>query len=153
MNSKHKTSIPTTPRSFNEVKTLSYQQLLYLCKDGSVKTQNIGRDSLEILLCDTLGISTTGSKKEGQEQSKPWLNDHCLDKNELKEYEQLTPAYIQALNGWTKNTSEVPELDVASDNPEFSKESLKRYTLSSSYGHLNAKHINNLAFHPMPDRQ
>lgn len=91
-----------------------------------------------------------GSGKEGRETKQPRL----ADKSELAEFETLTPSYVQSLDGWTKDIRDVPDLDIGivkkyllqSSNPEFTRESLKRYKLSRSYSHLQAKHIHSLAF-------
>ena len=83
--STSKKGLPTTPKTYKEVKSVSYENLLKLCKDANVETRKVGRDALEIFLCDSLGISTTGAHV-GQGQSKPRLDDHCLDYYELGEF-------------------------------------------------------------------
>lgn len=150
---------PLTPQSYKEVKGLSYNNLLYLCKDACIKTFRVGRDALEILLCESLNLSTTGTHRDGQQ--KPRLDDHCLDEKELKEFTSLTPAFVQALDGWTKNIKDVPDVDIgavknyllASNDPDFTKASLKKYKLTRAYEHLKANHINSLMFHPLPDSE
>lgn len=131
-NEKQK-KIPVSPRIYKEVKALSYSDLKYFCKDASIDTENVGRDALENILCDTMGISTTGSHKIGREVKQPRLDDHCLNDKEIAEFESLTPSVTQSLDGWQKNISEMPKMDIGivkkyllnSNNPDFNKDSLK----------------------------
>ena len=156
MNVKKK--VPATPRTYKDVKSLTYDTLLRLCKDANVETRKVGRDALEIFLCDALGISTTGTHT-GQNQIRPRLDNHCLDDNELKEFIKLTPAYVQGLPGWTKDIRNVPDVDIggvkryllSSNNPDFTKDTLKKYKQTRAYGHVSAKHINGLLFNPLPN--
>ena len=121
-----------------------------------METRKVRRDALEIFLCDSFGISTTGAHV-GQGQSKPRLDDHCLDNNELEEFMKLTPAYVQGLPGWTKNIKDVPDVDIgcikkyllASNDPDFTKDTLKKYKQTRAYAHVSAKHINGLLFNPL----
>ncbi|KAG1670710.1 hypothetical protein GQR58_016704 [Nymphon striatum] len=46
--------IPATPRNYKEVKSLTHPNLKYFCKAANIDTKNIGRDALEIILCDTM---------------------------------------------------------------------------------------------------
>ena len=155
---KNEATAPT-PRSYKEVRNLSHQNLKYFCKDADTDAHGIGRDALEILLCESLGISATGSKKVRQETKLPRVSDHCLDKNELTEFEKLTPTYVQSLKGWSKSITNVPDVDIgtvkryllSSNNPEFSKDKLKKYKLSRSYAHLEAKHIHSVMYNDLPE--
>ena len=62
------------------------------------------------------------------------------------------------MDGWTKNISDVPDIDIgcvkryllASNNAEFTKDSLKKYKLTTrAYRHLEAKNINSVMFNPV----
>lgn len=155
--SKTAENLPPTPKTFKEVKALSYSQLIRLCKDAEIKTQRIGRDALEVFLCDAIGVSTTGSNKLGREMKKPRLKDHALDENEVKEFEDLTTAKVQSLDGWTKSLKDLPDLDIGivkkyllkSDNPQFTAAELKHYKLCRAYEHIKAKHIHSVMFNPL----
>ncbi|KAK6178626.1 hypothetical protein SNE40_011158 [Patella caerulea] len=126
---KYDREIPT-PRSYKQVKALSLPNLKLLCLNTSVNIEGIGRDALEVLLCESIGISYTGSKKVPPEAKLPYPVDHCLDKKELEEFEKLTPDYVQSLQGWTKHIENLPDIDIgtvkkyllATNTPEFSKQ-------------------------------
>lgn len=156
MESKVASDSCVLPTNFKEIKALPYPRLTSLCKKYNLNIGHIGRQAIEILLCDSLCISTTGSH-DGLLPKHPRVNEHCLDDNELAEFSTFTPTYMQSMTGWTKHLKEIPEVDVgtvkkyllASQNEEFSKDNMKNYKLSRSYAHLNARSINNIMFNPM----
>lgn len=148
----------TTPKTYKEVKGLSFINLVKLCKNSNIKTYHVGRDALDVLLCEALDISTTGSHSHNDgRQTRPRLEDHCLDARELNELTEITPAAVQAMDGWTKNIKEIPDIDIGcvkkyllkKNNPDFTKGSLKTYKLTRAYQHLQAKNIHSIMFNPL----
>ncbi|XP_070555389.1 uncharacterized protein [Ptychodera flava] len=146
------------PRSFKDVRSLSYSNLLSHCRAANIITKGISRHALEVLLCHKLHLSTTGGNDV---VFGPKLEDHCLDATETKEFERFTPTYVQSLQGWTKNISSIPEIDVGtvkkyllaspSQDPDFTKASLKRYKLSRSYEHISAKNIHSVMYNSLTE--
>ncbi|XP_069122147.1 uncharacterized protein [Argopecten irradians] len=150
------------PKTFSQVKGLSYRDVLVVCKNFNINYHKIGRDALDILVCEQLGISTTGSRPKLSSclsEVKPKVECHCLDKEELSEFQSITPSLVNSLTNWTKDAKLLPDIDigqvkkylVSTENNEFSKDSLKTYKLTRSYQHLHAKHIHSVKlYHGSP---
>ena len=87
------------PQSYKHVKALTFTQLKKLCTKVGLQCDGMGRDALEILLCERIGISSTGAQKVASSINLPRSNNHCLDHEELQEFQKFTPTYVQALQG------------------------------------------------------
>jgi hypothetical protein len=94
---------------------------------------------LEILLCIELGIRTSGVDVGDDFGRKiPKCVDHMLDDQQLNKYGCLTPSDLLKQEGWSKDTSQLPDIDVSSIKKylinskaqEFTVTSLRHYKLS-----------------------
>ena len=150
--------IPITPNSLKEVKSTGLKDLKALCKDAGINIDGVGREALEILLCIELGIRTSGVDVGDDFGRKiPKCVDHMLDDQQLSEYGCLTPSYLLKQEGWSKDTSQLPDIDVSSIKKylinskaqEFTVTSLRHYKLSRAYQHLDANHICNVSFNQL----
>ena len=145
------------PAVYTDVRALSYQSLCQLCKKHNISTQRCGRETLEILLCEVLGISTTGtgSRSVTLKTAKPKVESHCFDEKEMAEYEALTPSYVQSIDSWASEAKDLPAIDVGMVKPyllnrgnsEFTLETLKKYKLTRSYQHVTAKNVHSVCIH------
>jgi hypothetical protein len=151
-------TIPITPKSLKEVKSTGLKDLKALCKDAGINIGGVGREALEILLCIELGIRTSGVDVGDDFGRKiPKCVDHMLDDQQLNEYGCLTPSYLLKQEGWSKDTSQLPDIDVSSIKKylinskaqEFTVTSLRHYKLSRAYQHLDANHICNVSFNQL----
>ena len=111
-----------------------------------------------VLLCIELGIRTSGVNVGDDFGRKiPKCVDHMLDDQQLNEYSCLTPSYLLKQEGWSKDTSQLPDIDVSSIKKylinskaqEFTVTSLRHYKLSRAYQHLDANHICNVSFNQL----
>jgi hypothetical protein len=105
-----------------------------------------------------LGIRTSGVDVGDDFGCKiPKCVDHMLDDQQLNEYGCLTPSYLLKQEGWSKDTSQLPDIDVSSIKKylinskaqEFTVTSLRHYKLSRAYQHLDANHICNVSFNQL----
>jgi hypothetical protein len=151
-------TIPITPKSLKEVKSTGLKDLKALCKDAGINIGGAGREALEILLCIELGIRTSGVDVGDDFGRKiPKCVHHMLDDQQLNEYSCLTPSYLLKQEGWSKDTSQLPDIDVFSIKKylinskaqEFTVTSLRHYKLSRAYQHLDANHICNVSFNQL----
>jgi hypothetical protein len=113
---------------------------------------------LEILLCIELGIRTSDVDVGDDLWHKiPKCVDHMLDDQQLNEYRCLTPSYLLKQEGWSKDTSQLSDIDVSSIKKylidskaqEFTVTSLRHYKLSRAYQHFDANHICNVSFNQL----
>ncbi|CAC5394477.1 unnamed protein product [Mytilus coruscus] len=134
-----------------------FTDLKRLCIDANIKTDGVGRNSLEILLCFELNILTCGTSEKNDFCIKePKIENHLLDRKQLIEFQQLSPNYLLKLPGWTK---EVPDIDLDMSMvkkyllncqvSEYNQTSLRQYKLTRAYQHLDAKHLNNVSYNPI----
>jgi hypothetical protein len=87
----------------------------------------------------------------------PKCVDHMLDDQQLSEYGCLTPSYLLKQEGWSKDTSQLPDIDVSSIKKylinskaqKFTVTSLRHYKLSRAYQHFDANHICNVSFNQL----
>ncbi|XP_063446860.1 uncharacterized protein LOC134726389 [Mytilus trossulus] len=151
--------LPLTPQTFKDVKNLNLRDLKRLCIDANIKTDGVGRNSLEILLCFELNILTCGNSEKNDFCIKePKIKNHLLDKKQLLEFQQLSPNYLLKLPGWTKQVPDI-DLDLSMVKKyllncqvsDYDKTSLRQYKLTRAYQHLDAKHLNNVSFNPIVD--
>ena len=153
-------TIPITPKSLKEVKSTGLKDLRALCKDADINIGGVGREALGILLCIELGIRTSGVDVGDDFGRKfPKYVDHMLDDQQLNEYGCLTSSHLLKQEGWskTKDTSQLPDIDVSSIKKylinskaqEFTVTSLRHYKLSRAYQHLDANHICNVSFNQL----
>lgn len=149
--------LPITPQTYKDVKNLNLRDLKRLCIDANIKTDGVGRNSLEILLCFELNILTCGTSEKNDFCIKePKIENHLLDRKQLIEFQQLSPNYLLKLPGWTK---EVPDIDLDMSMvkkyllncqvSEYNQTSLRQYKLTRAYQHLDAKHLNNVSYNPI----
>ena len=115
-------------------------------------------EALAILLCIGLGIRTSGVDVGDDFGRKiPKCVDHMLHDQQLNEYRCLTPSYLLKQEGWSKDTSQLSDIDVSSIKKylinskaqEFTVTSLRHYKLSRAYQHLDANHICNVSFNQL----
>ena len=151
-------TIPITPKSLKEVKSTGLKDLKALCKDAGINIDGVGREALEILLCIELGIRTSGVDVGDDFGRKiPKCVDHMLDDQQLNKYGCLTPSDLLKQEGWSKDTSQLPDIDVSSIKKylinskahEFTVTSLRHYKLSRAYQHLDANRICNVSFNQL----
>jgi hypothetical protein len=151
-------TIPITTKSLKEVKSTGLKDLKALCKDAGINIGGVGREGLEILLCIELGIRTSGvDVGDDFGRNIPKCVDHLLDDQQLNEYRCLTPSYLLKQEGWSKDTSQLSDIDVSSIKKylinskaqEFTVTSLRHYKLSRAYQHFDANHICNVSFNQL----
>jgi hypothetical protein len=132
------TAIPITPKSFKEVKSTGLKDLKALCKNAGINIGGVGREGLEVLLCIELGIRTSGvDAGDDLGHTIPKCVDHMLDDQQLNEYSCLTPSYLLKQEGCSKDSSQLPDIDVSTGKKyslngkaqEFTSTSLRHYKL------------------------
>ena len=150
-------SLPT-PQSYKEVQSLSASNLNQLCKSVGISTK-YSKSARVNLLCLTLGISTSGSghNKENQSPLVPRSSCHGLSQSQLHEFQSLTPSFLVALDSWSKELGQIPDLDEASVK-RYLKDSLlltanmaRTYKLSRPYQlkqFIHSMRVNELPDHP-----
>lgn len=84
-------------KTYTDVASLSKTQLKNICKEHAVTTDH-GKAALTVIVCQLLGISTTGR----QENCIPRRKSHYLDEDKLTEYSKITLAFVQRIPGDTK---------------------------------------------------
>ncbi|KAI8484824.1 hypothetical protein Bbelb_374210 [Branchiostoma belcheri] len=111
-----------------------------------------GKAALQVLVCELLGISTTG--KGVREKAEPRRKQHGLEPDVLQELGKMTFAWASRLTGFTKQLHKCPEIDDANvkgyllDTSCITPEMSRKYKLTRPY---QLKHmIHSVKFNELP---
>ncbi|XP_064646745.1 uncharacterized protein LOC135499736 [Lineus longissimus] len=95
------------PSTYLDVSRLPLKELNNLCNANNINIK-YGKKAKINILSNKLSITTTGKKKE---PAVPHLDNHNLSKEQLIEFQTLTPAHLATLKEWTKDLEKIPDVD------------------------------------------
>ncbi|KAI8509488.1 hypothetical protein Bbelb_133360 [Branchiostoma belcheri] len=123
-----------------------------VCRQKNIVDLDHGKAALQVLVCEVLGISTTG--KGVREKAEPRRKQHGFEPDVLQELGKMTFAWASRLTGFTKQLYKCPEIDDAKakgyllDTSCITPEMARKYKLTRPY---QLKHmIHSIKFNELP---